>query len=93
MITLQHMLVLHALLWLYPAIGLGELSATWLNLAITVAACIAAAAAKKERSVEATFELIFDPLLPLAGDTPEKLAERLGKFASGAAYVAAAAQG
>ena len=53
----------------------------------------AAAAAKKERNVDATFELIFDPLLSLAGDAPEKLAERLGKFASGAAYVAATAQG
>ena len=52
----------------------------------------AAAAAKKERNVDATFELIFDPLLALAGDAPEKLAERLGKFASGAAYVAATAQ-
>lgn len=53
----------------------------------------AAAAAKKERNVEATFELVFDPLLPLSADAPEKLGDRLSKFASGAAYVAATAQG
>ncbi len=53
----------------------------------------AAAAAKKEREVLAAFEINFDPVLPLTGDAPEKLAERLGKFASGAAYVSASAQG
>lgn len=41
---LQHMVVLHALLWLYPAIGLYTFAGTWLNLAITLAATIAAAA-------------------------------------------------
>jgi hypothetical protein len=53
----------------------------------------AAAAAQKERDVSATFELVFETGLSLSADAPEKLGERLGKFASGAAYVAATAQG
>jgi hypothetical protein len=48
--------------------------------------------AARDRTVEATFILTFDPGLQLAGDAPEKLAERLSKFASGAAYVTATAE-
>jgi len=48
--------------------------------------------AARERDVQATFILRFDPSLPLAGDAAEKLAERLAKFASGAAYVSATAE-
>lgn len=49
--------------------------------------------AARERDVQATFILTFNPGLPLEGDAPEKLAERLAKFASGAAYVSATAEG
>jgi hypothetical protein len=45
--------------------------------------------AARERDVQATFLLTFNPGLPLAGDAAEKLGERLAKFASGAAYVSA----
>lgn len=48
--------------------------------------------AARDRTVEATFILTFEPGLVLAGDAPEKLAERLTKFASGAAYVTASAE-
>lgn len=48
--------------------------------------------AARERDVQATFTLSFDPGLPLAGDAAEKLSERLSKFASGAAYVSATAE-
>ena len=48
--------------------------------------------AARERDVQATFVLTFNPGLPLAGDAAEKLGERLAKFASGAAYVSATAQ-
>jgi len=48
--------------------------------------------AARDRTVEATFILTFDPGLPLADEAPEKLAERLTKFASGAAYVTATAE-
>ena len=44
--------------------------------------------AARERDVQAT----FSPGLSLAGDAPEKLGERLAKFASGAAYVSATAE-
>jgi len=40
-----------------------------------------AAAAQKERDVSATFELVFETGLSLSADAPEKLGERLGKFA------------
>jgi hypothetical protein len=49
--------------------------------------------AARERDVQATFILTFNPGLPLAGDAAEKLGERLAKFASGAAYVSATAEG
>lgn len=49
--------------------------------------------AAMERAVEASFSLTFDSGLVLAGDAPEKLTERLSKFASGAAYVSATAEG
>ncbi len=42
--------------------------------------------------LEASFELIFKDGLPMNGDAAEKLTERLSRFASGAAYVAAAAK-
>ena len=48
--------------------------------------------AARERDVQATFILTFNPGLPLVGDAAEKLGERLAKFASGAAYVAATAE-
>jgi hypothetical protein len=48
--------------------------------------------AARDRNVQATFVLTFNPGLPLAGDAAEKLAERLVKFASGAAYVSATAE-
>ena len=38
------------------------------------------------------FGLAFENGLPLGGDAPEKLTERLGKFAGGAAYVSATAE-
>lgn len=48
--------------------------------------------AARERDVQATFVLTFNPGLPLAGDAAVKLGERLAKFASGAAYVSATAE-
>ncbi len=48
--------------------------------------------AARERDVQATFILTFNPGLPLAGDAAERLSERLAKFASGAAYVSATAE-
>jgi hypothetical protein len=48
--------------------------------------------AARERDVQATFILTFNPGLSLAGDAAEKLTERLAKFASGAAYVSATAE-
>jgi len=48
--------------------------------------------AARERDVQATFILTFNPGLPLTGDAAERLTERLAKFASGAAYVAATAE-
>ena len=48
--------------------------------------------AASERTVKASFRLSFIGGLPLAGDAPEKLAERLTRFASGAAYVSAIAE-
>ena len=38
------------------------------------------------------FGLTFTDGLPLGGDAPEKLADRLGRFAGGAAYVSATAE-
>ena len=48
--------------------------------------------AARERDVQATFILTFNPGMPLAGDAAEKLGERLAKFVSGAAYVSATAE-
>ncbi len=48
--------------------------------------------AATERAVQATFTLAFPDGLALDGDAPEKLAERLVKFASGNAYVEAEAK-
>lgn len=44
------------------------------------------------RKVEAKFELSFGGGLPMEGDAPETLTERLCRFASGAAYVSATAE-
>ena len=45
--------------------------------------------AAKSRTFKAEFELSFGDGLPMDGDAPETLAERLCRFASGAAYVSA----
>ena len=45
-----------------------------------------------ERELEVRFSLEFGTGLPLKGDEPEKLGERLTRFASGAAYVSATAE-
>ena len=44
------------------------------------------------QSLQAGFELVFSDGLSMQGDTAEKLTERLARFASGAAYVSAAAE-
>ena len=44
------------------------------------------------KNLEAGFELVFAEGLPMQGDAPEKLTERLARFASGAAYVSATAE-
>jgi peptidoglycan/LPS O-acetylase OafA/YrhL len=41
---LEHMIVIHSLRWIYASVGLGDLSAAWLNVPVTLAACVAAAA-------------------------------------------------
>lgn len=48
--------------------------------------------AAREKSVEATFELRFDDGLAVGSDAPERLAERLTRYAAGAAYVTASAE-
>lgn len=48
--------------------------------------------AAKEKTVEARFEMRFDDGLVMAGDAPERLGERLTRYASGPAYVTATAQ-
>lgn len=48
--------------------------------------------AAKDKDMKATFNIQFDGGLSLSGDAAEKLAERLSKFASGAAYVSAIAE-
>lgn len=50
--------------------------------------------AAKDRNMTATFHLAFnDGGLPLAGDEPERMTERLCRFGAGAAFVAATAEG
>jgi hypothetical protein len=50
--------------------------------------------AAKEKDLSARFDIRFDDTgLSLAGDIPEKLAERLTRFGTGAAYVAITAEG
>ena len=44
------------------------------------------------RNLQAGFELTFESGLPMKGDAAEKLTDRLGRFASGAAYVSATAE-
>jgi hypothetical protein len=48
--------------------------------------------AATEHDVKAAFRLTFTDGLVLSGDAAEKLAERLTRFASGAAYVSATAE-
>jgi hypothetical protein len=48
--------------------------------------------AAKERSLNVTHLLVFADGLPVAGDAPEKLAEKLTRFATGAAFVEASAE-
>ena len=48
--------------------------------------------AAKERNLNAEFELAFDGGLATASDAPERLAERLTRYAAGAAYVTATAE-
>lgn len=45
-----------------------------------------------DHTLETRFELVFDGGLSLKGDAPEKLAERLSRFATSAVYVEAAAE-
>ena len=50
--------------------------------------------AAKEKDISARFDIRFDDAgLALAGDTAEKLAERLTRFGTGAAYVSITAEG
>ena len=46
----------------------------------------------RTQTLETHFELAFEKGLQLKGDAPEKLAERLSRFATAAAYVEASAQ-
>ncbi|CAK0742093.1 ATP-binding protein [Azospirillaceae bacterium] len=48
--------------------------------------------AAKDKNLKTKFVLEFDGGLPVSGDAPEKLADRLSKFSSGAAYVSATAE-
>jgi hypothetical protein len=47
--------------------------------------------AARDRNLTTAFDLQFDNGLLMNGDAPEKLGERLARFASGAAYVSATA--
>lgn len=49
--------------------------------------------AAKEKDLQVSLNVTFTDGLDLAGDEPEKLAEKLGKFGSGAALVSAVAKG
>ncbi|NCC04604.1 MAG: ATP-binding protein [Proteobacteria bacterium] len=49
--------------------------------------------AATEKSVDLTFDVTFEDGLSLSGDEPEKLADRLTKFGTGAVFVEAVAQG
>ena len=46
-----------------------------------------------EKSLSTRYVLAFADGLPLDGDAPEKLTEQFARFASGAAYVEAEAEG
>lgn len=48
--------------------------------------------AAKEKTLQARFELAFAEGLPLAADAPERLADQLTRFATGAAFVEATAE-
>ncbi len=48
--------------------------------------------AAKDRAFDLAFDLDFADGLPLAGDAPEKLTERLARYSSGSAYVTAVAR-
>jgi hypothetical protein len=49
--------------------------------------------AAREKDVSVTFTLTFSEGLPLAGDAPEKLTDRLSRFGTGAAHVSATTEG
>jgi hypothetical protein len=49
--------------------------------------------AASEKDLQTRYELKFTNGLPVVGEEPEKLTERLARYASGAAYVEAEAQG
>jgi hypothetical protein len=48
--------------------------------------------AAADKKLEATFELEFDGGLTMTGDAPERLADRLTRYAAGSAYVTATAE-
>ena len=48
--------------------------------------------AAAEKSLNAEFELAFDDGLTVVGDAPERLADRLTRYATGSAYVTATAE-
>jgi hypothetical protein len=48
--------------------------------------------AASEKRIQAEFTLAFDGGLSMADDAPEKLSERLARYAAGAAYVTATAE-
>lgn len=48
--------------------------------------------AAKDKELQCTCEIVFEPLLSLAGDAPQKLIERIARLASGAAEVVIVAE-
>jgi hypothetical protein len=49
--------------------------------------------AAKDKDLSVRFAIEFQDGLPLAGDAPEQLTERLSRLGAGAAYVSATAKG
>ena len=43
--------------------------------------------AAKDKDLQCAYDIVFEPLLSLAGDAPQKLIERIARLASGAAEV------
>ena len=48
--------------------------------------------AAKDKDLQCAYEIVFEPLLSLAGDGPQKLIERIARLASGAAEVVIVAE-